>query len=777
MIKQERYAAGQSAGEARGLAERVLWHLGFAVLGFLLGGAELFFGVYPFGLAFVAAAEAYLPAAAAGVFLSALLGERYALLVAVAALVAIRAVLAATTRGERRVWEVLFRERSAYRVTVAAAVSLGSGVFVLIAGGFRFYELFGVLLAVAAAPLAAFLYLGLFQARDKLYRGSLEVGIGAVVMTGIFALRTVVLFGIYPAAVLAMGVALLLASHRGAWLGALCGGLAGLCFDFRLAPAFLLVALGFSLLGKSSRGGGVAAGVALAVLYAYFLERTAGVLYLLPSLLIAGVLFLAFDSAGLVDGAPARHLLLARRRASKQLADAAREDYGRAQIKEISAALLDLSATFYELSARTRRPGTGELRRLCDRAFESVCAGCRNREVCWSQKKKESSEALDDMARKLYDRGALTAAAVREELALRCAELPRILTVINNGAVALTEEAMHGDKTSVVAMDYAGVGRMLADVLAESEQAYLCDTAAAERIYTRLLRLGYSLEAVAVCGNTHGRVLLRGVRMQGRCPKLREIRAVVEKHCRFKLGEAKVLQGEGLCDISFEAYRTLAVRTVKLTRPKSARGNVHCGDSVAAFTGENGVAYSFICDGMGSGNEAALTSALASVFLSRLLQAGGRADGMLRMLNGFLAARSRSEGECSTTVDLLEIDLASGEAALYKCGAATTFLLRGGKVSCFASHTAPVGILEALDAERIGFSVQEGDVLVQVSDGFTSGEEECPWLSEMLERRHDGDAESFARLALNRASGRNDDDLSVIMTEIISAESVSKVSA
>ena len=172
---------------------------------------------------------------------------------------------------------------------------------------------------------------------------------------------------------------------------------------------------------------------------------------------------------------------------------------------------------------------------------------------------------------------------------------------------------------------------------------------------------------------------------------------------------------------------------------------------------------------MGSGNEAALTSALASVFLSRLLQAGGRADGMLRMLNGFLAARSRSEGECSTTVDLLEIDLASGEAALYKCGAATTFLLRGGKVSCFASHTAPVGILEALDAERIGFSVQEGDVLVQVSDGFTSGEEECPWLSEMLERRYDGDAESFARLALNRASGRNDDDLSVIITEVTSA--------
>ena len=173
---------------------------------------------------------------------------------------------------------------------------------------------------------------------------------------------------------------------------------------------------------------------------------------------------------------------------------------------------------------------------------------------------------------------------------------------------------------------------------------------------------------------------------------------------------------------------------------------------------------------MGSGTDAALTSALASVFLSRFLQAGGKPEGTLRMLNGFLSARSRSEGECSTTVDLLEIDLVQGEGALYKCGAATTFLLRGGRVSGFSSHTAPVGIFEALDAERIGFSVEAGDVLVQVSDGFTSGEEDCPWLAEMLETRYDGDAEGFARLALNRASGKNDDDLSVIITEIKEAK-------
>ncbi|MBQ3064303.1 MAG: SpoIIE family protein phosphatase [Clostridia bacterium] len=772
MTRQKVTPEGRAAADTRSVGEVLLYHAVFLALGMLLGSAELFLGVYPFGLALSAAAGGYLPAVAGGVLLVSLFAERYPLSLAVIALVLLRALISVCTRGRRSVREALFCERLSYRVTVAAVVALGQGVFALVTAGFRFYELFGVLLAVAAAPLACFLYLGFFLPRDKLFRGSFEVGLGAVIMTGIFALRAVSFFGIYPAAVIAAAVALLLASHRGVLVSTIGGALAGLCFDFRLAPAFLLVAVGFSLLQKSSRGGGVAAGASLATAYAYLIYRESGILLLLPSLLVAGALFLAFDSAGLVEGAPARHLLLSRRRAAGQLAGAARERYGREKISSLSGAFLDLSSTFYELSARTRRPGAGELKRLCDKAFESVCAGCRNRELCWGERRAESLSAVEEMARRLYERGALTVGMAGGALATRCNELPRIVSVINNGAVALAEEALNGDKTAVVATDYAAMGRLLADTIAEGEAAFSCDTAAGERIFARLLRMGYGLEAVAVCGKTHGRVILRGVRTQGRSPKLREIRTVVERHCGFAPGEARVTQSEGLCDIVFEERRTLSVKTVKLTRPKSARGSAYCGDSVAALIAEEGMAYSFICDGMGSGKEAALTSALASVFLSRFLQAGSRAEGTLRMLNGFLAARSRTEGECSTTVDLLEIDLVGGEAALYKCGAAATFLLRDGKASRFFSHTAPVGILEALDAERIGFTVQPGDLLVQVSDGFTLGEEDCPWLADMLERRYDGDTEAFARLALNRASGKNDDDLSVIITEVGAAAAV-----
>lgn len=743
------------------VADPLLRHLIVAAIGILLSLADLAFGVRPFGIALAAAAGEYFYAAAAGVALCALL-LRDPLPLALIGVLALLRVGVSFFSTKRFSLDTVFRERALYRITASAVTVFGGGVWRVARGGFRFFDLFALLLAVAAAPLATTLYFGFLERERGLVAHHFELGGAAVLLTAIFATRHVELFGIYPAAVAAAGIAFLLVSHYDLLWGTLGGALAGLCFDWRLSPAFLLCGLCFALLEKSSRGGGVLAGSAAGCAYAFLLHKTVGIVQILPSFLVAGALFLAFDSAGLVSGAPVRHLMLARRRAAARSAKAEAREAGNVQLAEMSNALLDLSGTFYEISNRTRRPLMSSFRRLCDKAFDDVCLGCRNREIC----RAGAQGDIDAIARRLYTHGSVSEAHVSRELRERCPELPRILSVIQNGGVSLTEEALHGDKTAVVAMDYAAMGRILNEAIEQSNEDFACDTATGERIFTRLLRLGYSLESVAICGKTHRRVILSGVRATGRSVRLRELRGVIEKYCHFTLGTPKVREHEGLTDITFPEHARLTTASVKLTRPKGQGEGKHCGDSVTTLEGERGVHYAFICDGMGSGNAAALTSALASVFLTRLLQAGSRPDSSLRMLNGFLAARSRRESENSTTVDLLEVDCVRGEAALFKCGAAPTYLLRQGQLTRFFSRTAPVGILEALDAERITFSVEEGDVLLQISDGFTAGEEDCPWLCEMLKTHYDGDAEEFARMALNRATKLGNDDLSIIVTEI-----------
>ena len=610
------------------------------------------------------------------------------------------------------------------------------------------------------------MYAGAFEKKNEAFPHGYELGLAALALTAIFAMRSVSFFGIYPSAVAAALLSFLLVAHRGISLGALGGLLAGLCFDLRMAPAFLLCALCFGLLEKSSRGGGVLVGGGAAALYAFAILRSEGIMLILPALLTAGALFLGGDSAGLVEGGESYRLAWRRRRAATQSARVGQGQAGEARLNSISEALQDLSGTFFEIGNRLRRPSPTEFKHVCDRAFDAACPNCQHRDTCWGSEYHATARALSAIATELHQNGSISADKVPVELAARCTGLPKILERINVQSLQLSQEALRGDRTSVVATDYALVSRMMCEALEGARHDFKEDEALSEHIGERLTRLGYTLDCVVACGTQRRLVMVRGIRLPGRHLKLRELRQILEQQCHFALSSPQVSESDGALDLVFTERQRLESHTVKAIRAKGKSNGRYCGDSVNWLSTKDRRDYALLCDGMGSGRSAALTSTLASSFLSRILQSGASADTALRMLNGLLSARGLRENENSTSVDLLEIDCVHGKAALYKCGAASSFLLRRGKVTRFSSRTAPVGILEALDAECLRFEVEEGDVLVQVSDGITGGDEECPWLSQMLSEKWDGDAEKFARLALNRASSMVEDDLSILVTEI-----------
>ncbi len=748
--------------------EIIFIYLLFAGLGALLGGTELLLGVRPFAIALAAAAGSMFPAVAAGsVIFDVFAGDYIGILgMGVLALGRLALSLLPNKHGERM---PLFGERVGARVTLCAVAVFVCCTVRLFRGDFCYYYLLGLLLGTGAAAFSAFLLCGLFLPRDKLFPYSREAGLGALLLLCVFATRSVSLVGIYPAAVCSALIAFWLAAHYGALFGGVAGAFLGLCFDFRLAPAFALCGVGLALLKKNSRGGGVLAGCALAGIYAFSLFKSEGLLALLPSVMVAGALFLAVDNTGVIEGSSVRRESMLRRRNAHRAAKELQGEYQEQRLQAVSGTLGDLSGILYELSGKQRRPGQLELRHLCDREFDRVCPTCACRELCWGSEYQATAQAVAGLGVRLYQAGRAAKEHVPQAMATRCTALPTILERINSGAQRLFEEAMRGDKTSVVAMDYAAMGRMIADTLTAAAQAYETDEALCERVATRLLKMGYTLESVSVCGTDRCCIRICDLKLPGRRVKPRELRRVLEECCRLELGEARVACREGRNDYLFEERIRYGCVSVKQSRAKNGREGGYCGDSVTFFEDAHGHSYSLLCDGMGSGNHAALTSALCATVLSRLLQAGVRAETALRMLNGVLAARAQRENEASSTVDLLEIDNVSGKATLYKCGAAPTYLLRAGQITRFFSRTAPIGILEALDAERLCFEVQSGDVLVQVSDGVTGGEEECPWLSEMLQTKWDGEAEAFARMVINHASIAHADDLSVLITRVSDA--------
>ena len=130
--------------------------------------------------------------------------------------------------------------------------------------------------------------------------------------------------------------------------------------------------------------------------------------------------------------------------------------------------------------------------------------------------------------------------------------------------------------------------------------------------------------------------------------------------------------------------------------------------------------------------------------------------------------RSRSE-ECSTSVDLFDFDLITGEGVFYKCGAAASYLKRDGSIFRIRSETAPIGIMKNIDAERIRVEVRGGDYLVMISDGISQTVEDSAWLLEFLAKPITLDVAAYAELIIDEAikRGRSYDDLSVAVARII----------
>ena len=196
-------------------------------------------------------------------------------------------------------------------------------------------------------------------------------------------------------------------------------------------------------------------------------------------------------------------------------------------------------------------------------------------------------------------------------------------------------------------------------------------------------------------------------------------------------------------------------------------GETVSGDAGTYFKRPDGKLYLLLCDGMGSGPEANRESSLAVRLLEQLLQAGVSADHALTTLSSALALRGEETGGF-TTVDLLQIDLFTGEGELFKLGAAPTYVKKGEGVQRLSGSSLPAGLAEgegrALD--RFPLRLAPGDCVLMVSDGIC-GAGDDGWLKERLERFAPADSpKDLARDLITHSPVDATDDRTALVVRI-----------
>ena len=153
---------------------------------------------------------------------------------------------------------------------------------------------------------------------------------------------------------------------------------------------------------------------------------------------------------------------------------------------------------------------------------------------------------------------------------------------------------------------------------------------------------------------------------------------------------------------------------VEVAMQSSSREKTN-GDRCIWFAGTQCRYYVLLCDGMGTGLGAAQEGQSAASLLRQMLSAGFPAEHALRSLNSLLALRGRA---AAVTIDLAELRLDTGRAAVYKWGAAPSLLLCDGMTEKIGTAGPPPGLSVTDGRETVErLSLRRGEVLVLLSDG------------------------------------------------------------
>ena len=429
------------------------------------------------------------------------------------------------------------------------------------------------------------------------------------------------------------------------------------------------------------------------------------------------------------------------------------------QLESASAAFRSLSET---LRSAFRPPrNDNDVSVIFDRAAGKLCRSCALRDRCWKQDYASTFNAMNDATAPMMARGSALAEDFPRYFADRCLHFPAFVAAVDRELAALLYRRQYnarvGESRAAVCQQYAQLSELLHSAATELSRELTPDLTGERRLRQMTAQLGLEIRT-AVFRDSRGLLHLEaegpGCAALARPERLSELSALLGVPLRLERrgeGGLSLIQQEPLMAVAGVAAQRKGGETVS-------------GDAGTYFKRPDGMLYVLLCDGMGSGPEANRESTLAVRLLEQFLQAGVPARQALSTLSSALALRGEDAGGF-TTVDLLQIDLFTGDGELYKLGAAPTYVKRSGAVQRLSGSALPAGLPAGEDpvSDRFPLRLSPGDTVLMVSDGIC-GTGDDRWLREKLEAFDGASPKDLARELITQSpQGATDDRTALVI--------------
>ena len=447
-------------------------------------------------------------------------------------------------------------------------------------------------------------------------------------------------------------------------------------------------------------------------------------------------------------------------------------DYGSLRIRAHARERMEaLSGAFLALYETVRVPGVlrnndNDVATVFDRAAEITCRRCSQAAACWQVGYEDTVNVMNNVTAPMLKRGQLREADFPAHFKERCTQLGRYIASVNEALRALTYRKQFlsrlREARGAIYAQYEDMSSILAGLSRELDAA-LTQEPFSERKLRRYLR-SQDIEAqTAVFRDRNGRLHVE-IKSANLRPLLKDADTLEKLSALLGVRLCEKPMGAGNRQIiaAMEAEPLAAAVGIAARR---RRGQAVSGDRGTYFKTDDGSLYVILSDGMGTGFEAARESGEVISILERFLKAGLEPEISMKLLHTALQAKHEQITSCAT-VDLMCLNLFTGEARIFKYGAMPTYVKRGRAIRSIRGNSLAAGLKTGEGTplpDMLSLRLEPGSFAAISSDGLLTGEDDT-WLRGILAGYTGTDAKELARLILEAAMEQSDcqDDMTVL---------------
>ncbi|KPU26599.1 serine/threonine protein phosphatase [Caloranaerobacter sp. TR13] len=449
------------------------------------------------------------------------------------------------------------------------------------------------------------------------------------------------------------------------------------------------------------------------------------------------------------------------------------------RLKEVSNVFNELASTFKKAAETKSFSQQKDISNFVDEVVNDVCKACSMYKFCWEQDFYTAYHSMFDIMNLIELNGNINKNSLPEYFAKRCLKPQYIIDKCNYlfdiYRVNHRWEKKILESRQLVTDQLEGVATIINDLANIIYKDIRFANDLEKEIYLKLKENVIDVKEVNCTQFQDGKfeILLELKSCKGKGMCLKDIVPIVSKVVGFDLTRDKFS-----CSIPGKNNRC-SLKLIKANRYGAITKvckwdesfNYVSGDSYTFGENENDY-FIALSDGMGIGRKANQESNITISLLEKFLEAGFDKELALKTINSILLLKSSDE--MFSTIDMTIIDLYLGKAQFIKIGSAPTFIKRKDRVDIINAKSLPVGILKDVDFQVYEDNIEDGDLIIMMSDGVLDSndkvEDKEGWMAEIISNISSVNPQKIATEIINIAKSvnidKNKDDMTVLVTKV-----------